>query len=390
VLVICAVLVASVLLIAVVVVAVGDGGSDDAAAPAGPVDPPAGPVDPPAIPTGDAVEAVLPELQAFVEAARGVEFTEPVEVEVLDPDAYEQRTLDEFRAEIDEDRERLERAAAQYQALGLLDPAVDIVEALETYLSTGTAGFYDSETEELVVRGAELNADLRVTLVHELTHALDDQVFDLDRPELDDRDDEAGFAFAALIEGNATRIETEYVESLPPDEQLEYFRQAGEAAGELDLDAIPPVLLIEQEFVYGGGFAFVLALDDQGGNDAVDRAFTAPPLTSEAVLEPQTYLEDEGREEVPPPEADGEVVEQGVAGQFLLELLVNGRLGDDGVPEWVGDSYVVGGGGLGTCVRIAFVGDLDDLEDALSSWADRTGGRVVQADGAVTVTGCTR
>lgn len=378
-------LVVMVLLVATVVVLVDGGGSDTAVGSSGST------VDVPDAPaaTPEAVAAILPELQAFVEEERGLEFTEPVDAEVLAPDEYEARTREQFDADIAEDRDDLERAAAQYEALGLLEPGTDIVDVLGSYIATGTAGVYDSETGELVVRGSELNEDLKVTLVHELTHALDDQVFGLDPPEFEDREDEGAFGLSALIEGNASRVDAAYVESLSPDEQLEYFRQAQAAADGVDFDAFPPILLIEQQFVYGNGLEFVLALIDDGGNDAVDAAFAAPPLTSEAVLEPDSYLEGEGREEVATPAAEGETVEEGVGGQFLLELLVNGRLGGDGVPEWVGDQYVVWEDGVETCVRIAYVGDLAELEDALSDWVERTGGTVDRVGDTVTVTGCT-
>lgn len=368
------------MLVAAVAVLIDDGGPQAAVAPTVEEPPPA---------TPEAVAAILPELQAFVEEERNLAFTEPVDVEVLESEAYQQRTREQFETELEENREDLEAVAAQYQALGLLDPAVDIVETLDSFYSTATAGFYDSETKELVVQGSELNEDLRVTLVHELTHALDDQVFGLERPELEDRTDEAGFGFSALVEGNASRVDGAYVESLSPGEQVEYFRQASEAAAGVDFDAFPPVLLLEEQFVYGNGLEFVQALVDDDGNDAVDDAFDSPPLTSEAVLEPETYLEGEGAESVPPPAADGEVLEEGVGGQFLLELLVNGSLESGGVPEWVGDRYVVWEDGGQTCVRIAYVGDLDELEDALASWEDLTGGRIERVDDTVTVTGCT-
>ena len=373
-------LVVLVVLVAAVAVLIDDGGPQAAVAPTVEEPPPA---------TPEAVAAILPELQAFVEEERNLAFTEPVDVEVLESEAYQQRTREQFETELEENREDLEAVAAQYQALGLLDPAVDIVETLDSFYSTATAGFYDSETKELVVQGSELNEDLRVTLVHELTHALDDQVFGLERPELEDRTDEAGFGFSALVEGNASRVDGAYVESLSPGEQVEYFRQASEAAAGVDFDAFPPVLLLEEQFVYGNGLEFVQALVDDDGNDAVDDAFDSPPLTSEAVLEPETYLEGEGAESVPPPAADGEVLEEGVGGQFLLELLVNGSLESGGVPEWVGDRYVVWEDGGQTCVRIAYVGDLDELEDALASWEDLTGGRIERVDDTVTVTGCT-
>jgi hypothetical protein len=294
-----------------------------------------------------------------------------------------------FQEDIDETREDLETAAAQYQALGLLDPEVDIVDVLEQYLATGTAGVYRPDTKSLAVQGGDLNPYLESVLVHELTHALDDQHFGLERPEFDDRADEAAFTFAALVEGNATRVENAYIGSLSTEDREEYFREAEAAAAGVDFSQIPPILQIENEFLYGWGAEFAVALDEAGGNDRIDAALEMPPLTSEGVFEPDSFLADEGRERVAPPVAEGDVVDEGIAGQFMLELLVNGFLGGGDVPEWVGDQYVVWEADGETCVRIAFSGDLEEIEDALDDWTERTGGSVERSDEAVTLTGCT-
>ena len=47
-------------------------------------------------------------------------------------------------------------------------------------------------------------AAVRAVLVHELLHALEDQHFGLDRPDLGD---EAFLGFQALAEGSAVRVE---------------------------------------------------------------------------------------------------------------------------------------------------------------------------------------
>jgi len=74
------------------------------------------------------------------------------------------------------------------------------------------------------VRGTDLtDVDVRVTIVHELTHALQDQHFDLTK--LDDAVETEGedFALTALVEGDATSIEDDYLFSLPQAEQDAYF-----------------------------------------------------------------------------------------------------------------------------------------------------------------------
>ena len=80
------------------------------------------------------------------------------------------------------------------------------------------------------MRGTDLtDVDVRITLVHELTHALQDQRFDLTR--LDDAIETSGedFALTALVEGDATSIEDDYLYSLPQAEQDAYFAEAPDA-----------------------------------------------------------------------------------------------------------------------------------------------------------------
>src|SRR5438270_807934 len=57
---------------------------------------------------------------------------------------------------------------------------------------------------------------VKFVLVHELTHALDDQHFGLDRPTLGD--DESA-AFDALVEGSAVAVERRWLDSRPPAER---------------------------------------------------------------------------------------------------------------------------------------------------------------------------
>src|SRR5690606_29911138 len=114
------------------------------------------------------------EISAFVEEARGLEFREPVDVELAAGEEFEQRLLEDF----DEDVEELEATGTLLTAFGLIDPSVDVVEAMRSLLGGGVVGFYDPETEELVVRGDDVTPYVRTTIAHELVHALDDQHFE--------------------------------------------------------------------------------------------------------------------------------------------------------------------------------------------------------------------
>lgn len=340
------------------------------------------------------VAAAVEELSGFVEEQRGRRFLREVPVELLEDDAFVQR----LRRDAEEDREEVEQTAGLLRALGLLDADDDLAAAIEDALGAGVIGFYDPETDELVVRGAELSTKVRSTLVHELVHALDDQHFELERPRLDRADDESGFGFSALVEGDAVRVEEAWVDTLSGDEQ-EVLRDEESADarrfGEIDVPDIVAQLI---SLPYAVGPDFVGALADEGGEPRVDVAFEEPPTTSEQVLDPAAFLADgEPALAVDEPPADGEVVDRGVIGQAGVLLTLFEPVGTSAAQAagegWGGDRYVTWEDGRQTCVRMVFAadspGDLAELDDAWTRWAEeRPSGEVRSAGGLVTVSAC--
>jgi hypothetical protein len=349
-------------------------------------------------PSGPVDEAelrqVVEDISAFVEEERGLEFREQVDVELASDDEFEQRLLEDFEEDVDE----MERTDVLMTGFGLIDPDVDVVEAMRTLLGGGVVGFYDPETGELVVRGTGLTPYVRTTIAHELVHALDDQHFELDRPQYDDADDEVGFGFTALVEGNARRIENAYRESLTEEEQQQADEEEMTIGGNLDLSAIPFVMVAMLQAPYEVGPGFVEALLDDGEQPALDRAFDEPPRTSEQILHPDAYLGGEARAQVPHPRPGGEVVDQGVAGELLVQLVLTGAVSQGEAARaaegWGGDWAVAWRDGDRSCVAMAIVGDTtsdtDELREAFGQWAETQGDATVSgASGApVTVEAC--
>jgi hypothetical protein len=337
---------------------------------------------------------VVDDISAFVEQERGLEFRRPVDVELESDDDFEQRLLEDF----EEDADELETTDVLMTGFGLVDPDVDVVEAMRALLGGGVVGFYDPETEELVVRGAGLTPYVRTTIAHELTHALDDQHFELDRPQYDDADDEIGFGFTSLVEGNARRVENAYRASLTDEEQQQADQEELALGGNLDLTAIPFVMVAMLQAPYEVGPGFVDALMDDGGQQTLDRAFDEPPRTSEQILHPEAYLGGEARAEVPHPSPGGDVVDQGVAGELLVQLVLTGAVSQGEAARaaegWGGDWAVAWRDGDRSCVAMTIVGDTasdtDELREAFGQWADTQGDATVTgASGEpVTVEAC--
>ena len=123
------------------------------------------------------------DLAAFVEDERGLDFDHPVYVDFLTAGASTRRQTTD-----DDGRRRGRRAgrattdyAGQLRALGVASGELDLYEAFNSVVDSGTLAFYDPTDERIRVRGTEMTVGLEVTLVHELTHALQDQHFDLER-----------------------------------------------------------------------------------------------------------------------------------------------------------------------------------------------------------------
>jgi hypothetical protein len=317
---------------------------------------------------GGELEAVVAEISAWVEEERGLEFEEDPVVELADEGDFQERLLADF----DEDAEELQESEDELRALGLIDADVDFEAELRSLLGVGVLGFYDPETDELVVRAGDITPLARITIAHELVHALDDQHFDLDRPEYDDDPSEVGSGFGSLTEGNATVIDEAYRATLSDEERDAADAEENELASGLD-PQIPLVLLQLLQLPYELGPVLVDAIVEEGGQEALDAAFEDPPTTSEQLLDPQRYLDGEEAIEVPTPEAEGEVIYDGSFGAVSLALVLGVDPYGEVIEGWGGDAYVLWRDGDQVCARATFVGDTDEdteqMADALTSWA---------------------
>lgn len=339
------------------------------------------------------LEREVAELSRFVADQRELEFLRPVEVQLLADGPFVERLLQD----VEENREETDQSEKVLRALHLIDPGVDLFEAFISFYGDAVLGFYDPETDELVIRGGELTAYTRTTVAHELAHALDDQHFELFRPEVYDADDESSLAFSSLIEGVSLAVEFAYRQTLSAEEQEESARLAAEFAGRAGTSPIPPIVTSLAQFPYLAGPSFVGALLEEGREPRIDQAYREPPTTSEEILDPGVYLRGEEPVAVPAPPAGGPVIDEGTYGEWALSLtlaeLVGSSLGTRAADGWGGDSYVAWDEADRTCVRMAYAmdtpADLAELEGAWRQWAQAHGdANVDRADDLVTVTAC--
>jgi len=189
---------------------------------------------------------------------------------------------------------QLARETRAWITMGALPVGTSLRRALLSYVSNEVVGFYDTLSHRLVYSGSSNPSPYqRYVLSHELTHALDDQRFDLTRADAMQYAcrDEPLAAFVALMEGDAVYTSGAWAQRFLSRDELDRLQQ--EASGFPPPPAtVPPFVQALQQFPYPNGLAFVRALVARGGEAAVDAAFRNPPVSTEQILHPDRYPSD--------------------------------------------------------------------------------------------------
>lgn len=319
-----------------------------------------------------------------VEHLRGLKFEHPVPVQFLPEAVFEKRvTVDQEKLSA-ADKADIRRSEAQLRSLGLLGDDVNLLDSVSSLQTSGALAYYDPETKRAVVRGKELDASKKVTLAHELTHALQDQHFDLAKLRRIAEHNHSSDALKALVEGDAVRVQQLYAAQLSSAERAEYdtTRSAGARAAlaKATSEGVPSSLVTLFQSPYTLGPLMLQVVAAAKGEHAIDRLFRDPPKTDAAFLTPTTLVTGTEPMRVAPPElASGETADgkPDSFGAFALYLILAAR--SDPVTAlpvadgWAGDSMVTFRRNGTTCVRASFASRTDGasakLRDALEQWA---------------------
>jgi hypothetical protein len=317
------------------------------------------------------------DLAAFVEKARGLTFDHPVRVDFLSAAAYTKASTNSTPLK-PEDRAQLARSVGQLRALGVVSGTLDLAAALDTETDAGTLAFYSPDDQRVRVRGTQMSVGLRVTLVHELTHALQDQHFDLTRL-IENAGDDSGKATAhrGLAEGDALRIEDDYVaQKLTQAERDTYD---AEYQGQVDsskqaTSGVPPFIEATFATPYALGAPFVTMLFTDGGNAEVDKAFRDPPSTEEQLFDPASYLLHQKALKTDLDLHGVKIHEEGPLGSpswfLVLAERIDPNVAFNAALGWGGDREALFDRNGTTCTRAVFRGDTNDDEKEMGAALD--------------------
>src|SRR5215207_2345768 len=193
-----------------------------------------------------------------VEKLRKLDFEHPVAVEFLGEAAFEKKVSVDKAKLSAADKRSAERSQSQLRAVGLIGPDVDLVDATSDLQKSGVLAYYANGTKNITVKGKDVDdVATRVTLAHELTHALQDQHFDLTALQRQAAKTHAGTVLRTVIEGDAVRIQNDYVEKLSKADQSKYTDDRAQRAGDAQTEAsdagVPESLSVLSEAPYDLG-----------------------------------------------------------------------------------------------------------------------------------------
>lgn len=186
-----------------------------------------------------------------------------------------------------------ERAADEelLKLLGLIPPQVSMRAITAQIYQDQVAGFYDPRTKRLALVKDAGGSDVgigEITLAHELTHALDDEAFGITDSAQGFGD--AGSAYTALVEGDATSVMTRYAARYMSGLDLVSVLAGASSGG---AGSLPPYIEATLLFPYVDGQTFVDSLYRYArGWKLVNYAFKfRPPVSTQQILHPLTYVQ---------------------------------------------------------------------------------------------------
>ncbi len=310
-----------------------------------------------------------------VSRIRGQDFLLPVKPSTFSREELGEEMLRMMEQEYTD--EELALMDNSYKVFGLIPAELDSAKLMTSLLTEEVAGFYDPDNKRMVLivedasngeptwlgrlfgaKPAFDKDEQKTTLAHELTHALQDQLYDLNAMEAKiEDDDDMLLAFSALVEGDATLLMfAEAGDQDISEMDAESMRAAFNImswmmplAGGKTYRSAPPIFRESLVFPYIQGMLFTLAVAGKNGWESIHAAYQQPPLSTEQIMHPAKYTTDvDNPQRVELPELKPAVGPQwkhlggNCLGELQTSILLKGVPGGRAAAEgWDGDRYEV-------------------------------------------------
>lgn len=249
---------------------------------------------------------------------------------------------------------------ATLKAFGLVPPSFDLEKFLIAFYTEQAAGFYDPHSKTMFIADW-VEPDLQqMVLAHELTHALQDQNFDLEKflhgaaPN-----DDATNARQAIVEGYAmaammqTFVAPLSIADLPSLNTMMSGLLDQQYAEFPAFSSAPFFFRFQALFPYAQGTGFIQrGLARGGGWQKLNRVFLKPPTSTAEIFDPDCYFNALPLPEVSLPapaplSADSQLhkLSENVMGELgyysILGQLISESEAKAVATKWVADRYIL-------------------------------------------------
>lgn len=306
----------------------------------------------------DDAEALFSQIDGMLEEMAditGLKLKRPVRRSVITRE--EIRQLIERRIEEDAAPKQIQAEEVFLKMFGYVDDDFDLAEQFVEVLTEQATALYDYKTKQLYMATWTPKDLQQVALVHELAHALADQHFDLKKYVRRSKGADGDVARSAVIEGQATWIMIEYAMRQSGQSLLKnsLLAIAAATASRFEAEQYPafasaPLYLRESMlFPYTGGLLFQQQVLARHGKAGFMEVFRNPPMSSQHILEPETYF---GRRRSSRPRLPRlrlgrgyKTISEGAVGQLdhaiLIEQFFDRDTAERISPHWRGGGYKI-------------------------------------------------
>lgn len=303
--------------------------------------------------------------QEFLQAADEVlaEMSKLISLPILSPLKKSIRSREEIRAyllqKMKEDKDADKRYADQktMEKFGLIPKDYPLDQVLVKVLTEQIAGLYDPDSQEFFIADWTTPADERPVMSHELTHALQDQHFHIDKwTDAAKPNDDGELARDAVLEGSAMAAMLDYeLGGKGSIRDLGDFDPAllmGDMDSSPELSKAPKVIQDELLFPYLDGIRFTQHLL-KAGNGWPDfyKVFNKPPVSTQQIMHPELYLQGVVPAKIELPVTKGVVpsewkkLDENLMGEFGVQEILKQFLPKDRsttlAAAWAGDRYAI-------------------------------------------------
>ena len=230
-------------------------------------------------------QKVVSLAMARVEHVRQLEFKKDVPVRVVSRQRFRQAD----RGTVSAANRTFDNA--KYEALFMVNESTDSVAVQERNSGSAVGGFYTPTRDSIVLVSDASGAPQvdELTLAHELTHALQDQHFDLSEFNRSTR--EQHNSIDGLVEGDANYVQYLYERRCNDNWTCVLPADSGKAGGGTGSLANVGTYLLKFQ-PYSDGPAFVRQIRNAQGWQGVNQMYEAPPESTEQIIHPELYGKD--------------------------------------------------------------------------------------------------